>query len=484
MNDAAQEGENPTEITQQNVADDTEMVAAARAVTNNLPGTSKMNWNGYKTSLKRKSNTAKSSSKKQKAAGEENSDHEEVVSIADDGADAPRASPEADDSPSSSDDSSPGPDESDEDGSSSSGESTPQREMTVPQPRKPAQVPVYSRFDPGVGDSVTFSLPNKEMTSYASRRFTEYCSDRKLKETVCEECPVPVGVPGLLLPHVDDYIPEIFRARKQEYGKPVDDNWTKVQSRIIDVMGPLTKVWTVLDHIREDESADLDLFQCLDLVEKTITLLGQANISVAYFRRLNILYKLTRDIKKAKTLLRRHNVEAMKDQEKLFGKDFYKTLTKSAKVSKISKEISSQLGEAKQKFRKGKHSNTGQGQEQSANQPFQQGPSRGGRGGRKVSVVRRGKANGNRGKTLFKICNINKQFCEKNVYRNKNSRSSKSSLKLSVKTGRVSGRIYCRRVINPGEFTSRGASLSTSPCIFAKTSGGGDYSCVSTTGDV
>ena len=43
----------------------------------------------------------------------------------------------------------------------------------------------------------------------------------------------------------------------------------------------------LLDYARVDESAaaELDLFQCLDLVEKTITMLGQSNVTMAHFHR-------------------------------------------------------------------------------------------------------------------------------------------------------------------------------------------------------
>ena len=138
----------------------------------------------------------------------------------------------------------------------------------------------------------------------------------------------------------------------------------------------------------------------MELVEKTIAMLGQANVSLLHFRKQNILYKLTHDPKKASTLLKRHNISDMKNFDMLFGKSFYKTLKKSAKSSKISREISSQLGESKGKAKQHGGAKSNQG----GKQPFQQEPSPANRGGgRKVSFKRGGKG-GNRGKYLVKVC--------------------------------------------------------------------------------
>ena len=133
----------------------------------------------------------------------------------------------------------------------------------------------------------------------------------------------------------------------------------------------------------DEEGADeLDLFDLLELVEKTITLVGQANVSLLHFRKHGIIYKFTKDIKKTQTLLKRHDFSKMKHHDKLFGKEFYKTLGKSAKVSKISKEISNQLGEKKKQ-----NSKPGGGGQ---SKPFQKGSSSNSRGGgRKVSFTRR-----------------------------------------------------------------------------------------------
>ena len=288
-------------------------------------------------------------------------------------------------------------DDSDKSKSDSDSDSEEETTVTVSQTAS-GDTPVYNRFDPSDGDQVVFKFPNDDMNKYVTKMFTSFISDRRLKESITDDFPVPQGVPGLEVPTIDDYVQDIFIARKQEYGKTVDDIWCKTQNRVLDVMGPLGKLWTVLDTARlvEEDSRELDLFDCLEMVEKAITLLGQANTTINHNRRQNVLFKMTKDSKKAKMLLKQHDVSDMKSHSALFGKSYYKKLQKSAKIKKATKEISSQLGEAKP----AKQSFKGKG---SGSQPFQKGSSSSGRGGgRKATFTKKGKSS-NRGKCLFKL---------------------------------------------------------------------------------
>ena len=315
-------------------------------------------------------------------------------------------------------------------GSSSDSDSDSVVEEVLPPPaKKPRKERSgYSRFDPGEGDQVRFELSSPDMVDYASKRFTQYYSDKKLRETIMNEYPVPHGIPGVEVPVMDEYIPEIFMAKKADYGKTQDENWSKVQHRVLDVMGPLSKVWDILDTARlvGSENADLDLFEILDLVEKSITLLGQAQVSFNYFRRQGVLYRLTKDPKKAKILLKQHDEVQSKSYDKLFGKSFYKKLSKSAKIRKESREISNQLSESKPKnnsFQNNKQPNSNRGR---GNQSFRGGPSSGNRGGgRKFSFSKRGKQNNNRGKCIISVCTKkrkSKYFSDRQTNRLKQSK--------------------------------------------------------------
>ena len=54
-----------------------------------------------------------------------------------------------------------------------------------------------------------------------------------------------------------------------------NNNFAEVQSRVLEIMGPLGKLWTFMDTARLDDSEEIHLFEALELVEKIITLVGQ-----------------------------------------------------------------------------------------------------------------------------------------------------------------------------------------------------------------
>ena len=143
----------------------------------------------------------------------------------------------------------------------------------------------------------------KHMVKYVNDKFTTYVKDKSIHETVLDSNPVP-SIDCLKTPAVDDYMDEIFETLGKSYGRENDNNLSKVQSRLTNVMGPLGKLWLTLEKVRTGESSeDLDLFDCLRLVEQSVSLLGQAKVSLSYTRRLAVLFRLTGDMKKAKKLL-------------------------------------------------------------------------------------------------------------------------------------------------------------------------------------
>ena len=138
------------------------------------------NWNGYRIPIKRKPDVIKGSSKKRKQ------DSKLVPPPEMDEARAPARAParavltSSERNSSESESSSDNENSSDDDRDSSDEvESDLPDDVFVnpreaPAPAARAAQPAYTRFDPGVGDSVIFKLPTQEMNSYASKLFTEY----------------------------------------------------------------------------------------------------------------------------------------------------------------------------------------------------------------------------------------------------------------------------------------------------------------------
>ena len=86
-----------------------------------------------------------------------------------------------------------------------------------------------------------------------------------------------------------------------------DYQMERFQGQILEVMGPLSLLWKRLEDIRKapsDETVEVPVDKFLTLVEHVILLLSQPSLSVSYTRRLNILKMITKDLRKAKAMLK------------------------------------------------------------------------------------------------------------------------------------------------------------------------------------
>ncbi|XP_068734583.1 uncharacterized protein [Montipora capricornis] len=314
--------------------------------------------------------------------------------------------------------------ESDSSGSSSSSSeasATPKRQSlkkAVHPSSKHKHNDEYTRFDTGSKARQKLVL-TQGMEAYLNDKFTHYVKDKAIQESVLDSNPLP-EVKCLNTPKVDDYLGEIFESLNKSYGKESDSTLSKTQARISNVMGPLGKLWLNLEEVRTGKSTEeLDLFECLSLVEQSVTLLGQANVSLTYARRLGILGRLTGDAKKAKKLLSKHESCLTQSQKSLFGKKFYKALRTATKIRKSTKEISTHLsGSSRPRHApfKGSASTRKEGFRQdtrTSHQPFRGGPpSRGRGGGRSVSFRARGSNNRGYFKGKFVRFRIQKRSLE------------------------------------------------------------------------
>ena len=106
----------------------------------------------------------------------------------------------------------------------------------------------YVRFDTETKACHKLDL-TKGMVKYVNEKFTTYVKDKSIHETVLDSNPVP-SIDCLKTPAVDDYLVEIFESLGKSYGRESDNNLSKVQSRLTNVMGPLGKLWLTLEKVR------------------------------------------------------------------------------------------------------------------------------------------------------------------------------------------------------------------------------------------
>lgn len=78
------------------------------------------------------------------------------------------------------------------------------------------------------------------------------------------------------------------------------------------------------------------------LLEKTILMIGHVNVTCLYERRINLLAKILKSTKKAKSMIC-DNEAKLQDDTVLFGSYFYATLYRKSKDRKRAREMSKDI---------------------------------------------------------------------------------------------------------------------------------------------
>ena len=240
------------------------------------------------------------------------------------------------------------------------------------------------RYDPTEEDK-----PQKlggGMRDYVYKHFTRHIKDDVIKDKILKENPVPQNS-IFTAPQLDEFVEELVSDKKAiMYTKIHDGSIKFIQKRIGQVMGPLTKIWKVVDegvNGNADAQPSMGIDELLKLIEMTILLLGQANVACLYERRLNVLAKIFGDAKKArKSIFANEAAFTNTIQSKLLGDDYYKVLEKHSKSKKRAREISESITTRPAKRRNLDNDNYRERNNYSQRRPFRSGPSRRGRGGR------------------------------------------------------------------------------------------------------
>ncbi|XP_061187959.1 uncharacterized protein LOC133195987 [Saccostrea echinata] len=217
------------------------------------------------------------------------------------------------------------------------------------------------RFDP-LSDETEYML-DKSKAKYAKKYFKLHLSEEKIRSRILEDAPIP-GNHFVNPPDVDDYLEDLVADHKSmKFLKMHDSSLKFVQKRVSQCMGPLSMIWDEMDKAHEGSKSSMEIEEVVNLLEKTILMIGQVNVACLYERRLNFLAKILKSTKKAKSMLR-ENETKLQDDSVLFGNDFYTTLYRKSKDRKRAREMSRDIARPVNKKPR-----------QSVDQPFRQGPS-------------------------------------------------------------------------------------------------------------
>ena len=198
-------------------------------------------------------------------------------------------------------------------------------------------VPPLKRFTVvSSDDQHKWNLP-QDMAEYANEHMQTFIPEKDVSESIMLPNPVPSNIDTPQ--KVDDFLVSLMT--KNEIAQ--DASFEKIQQKITNIFGPLSKVWHIFDTCKNsDDTSELsfeDLMELSSNVEKTILLVGQAFQATAYHRRFNALNSVMKDQRKVKETLREKSDLLKSEHKFLFGEKFQHHIAETAKAKQKSEEL-------------------------------------------------------------------------------------------------------------------------------------------------
>ncbi|CAH1788136.1 unnamed protein product [Owenia fusiformis] len=186
---------------------------------------------------------------------------------------------------------------------------------------------------------------NQEKVVYKYWR-KELMSKNDVKKHILDECPKPTSK-GLKPLKKNRKITKLINKHVNNY----DQQWKVVQEKIGDIMGPLSKLWNLIDM--GSHTAELDIEYIKKLLDSTVILAGQSSQMITYYRRynfLNPLFGYNKTDTKEFIEENKKNFRKDLDTDELIGNKVYKELINSSKAAKEIETLKKLLPKRNRRF--------------------------------------------------------------------------------------------------------------------------------------
>ena len=105
------------------------------------------------------------------------------------------------------------------------------------------------------------------MAKYAKKYFDKYVSNKELKDSVTLNSPVPTNLPKART--MDDYFVELLEEdQKKKKEIALDDNFTKLQIKILTIMGLLSNAGYTVEESLAGVPRNLMMTRCRNILIK------------------------------------------------------------------------------------------------------------------------------------------------------------------------------------------------------------------------
>ena len=132
----------------------------------------------------------------------------------------------------------------------------------------------------------------------------KFVQDRNLKDSILNENPVPTNITKLR--KLDEYYKELLEENSAKSELALDSTQEKIHSKTLNIMWPLSKLFSRFDRVlaQENNMLQLDLNELTQYLEQSVMVVGQAFNVITYIRRLNV-HSAVKDKQKAKKYYKR-----------------------------------------------------------------------------------------------------------------------------------------------------------------------------------
>ena len=120
------------------------------------------------------------------------------------------------------------------------------------------------------------------MASYANDNSDKYIIGIDVKETILIKTPRPENLD--LIKKLDNYLQELLKQKKRPQNIVIDNTLEKVQDEVVELIGTLSKLWVKTEQVNSSSgsSSTVEMDTVLELLEKTVLLIGQCNNTITY----------------------------------------------------------------------------------------------------------------------------------------------------------------------------------------------------------
>ena len=113
-----------------------------------------------------------------------------------------------------------------------------------------------------------WKLP-KCIANCSNKYFEEYIPEDSLKEAILFPSPVPDNLDNVK--KLDDLLRDILKEKRKRNEQNIENVLEKLQRKTVDVMGPLSKLWNILEGAKgEQEEEELVKLEVKEMLKKGV----------------------------------------------------------------------------------------------------------------------------------------------------------------------------------------------------------------------